>query len=94
MRSARDEARRRAQRDALQVLLPSAPEADLLRVALWEGEAGRDAWRQWHARVGDPVLAFARQHAAQKGLVPLLQVAARRNRLDLPPAFATYLRAA
>jgi hypothetical protein len=91
---ARAEARRRAQREALGVVLPEALERDLLRVALWEGEAGRAAYRHWQQRAGDPVLAFERTHAALKGLVPLLHVAARRNRLAVAPAFATYLRAA
>lgn len=85
---------RRAQRDALRVILPTELERDLLRAVLWQGAAGRDAWRRWHERVGDPALAFERQHAGLKGLVPLLHVAVGRNGVDVPPTFATYLRAA
>ena len=94
MRAGRDDARRRALRDALQVVLPTALETDLLRVVLWQGEPGSEAWRRWRERAGDPLLAFERLHAGLKGLAPLLYVAARRNRLEIPQAFGSYLRAA
>jgi hypothetical protein len=81
-------------RQALAAVLPSVPETDLVRSVLWEGEAGREAWRRWRERVGDPLPAFERLHAGLKGLAPLLHVAVQRNQLEIPPAFGSYLRAA
>jgi hypothetical protein len=81
-------------RSALRVLLPTEAETDLLRAILLSGDEGRKAWQQWQRRVENPLTAFERIHADQKGLVPLLHVAADRNGVKVDSAFASFLRAA
>jgi len=81
-------------RRALGVILPTETETDLLRAILHSGDEGRRAWQQWHRRVENPLTAFERIHSQQKGLVPLLHLAAVRNGVQVDPTFATFLRAA
>lgn len=81
-------------RSALRVLLPTHAETHLLRALLYSDDAGRRAWQQWQARVGDPLAAFKTVHREQKGLLPMLHLAVTRNAVDVEDGFASLLRAA
>lgn len=81
-------------RSAVRVILPTETETGLLRAILHSGEVGRRAWQQWHRRVENPLTAFERIHPDQKGLVPLLHLAADRNGVKVDASFSSFLRAA
>ena len=91
---AREAARRAAQRAALRAILPNEVETELLRAILWSGRRGREAWERLQARLGGLATGIDRLEPAQKGLLPLLHVAAIRDGIVLGSGDATYLRAA
>lgn len=82
---------RSAVRDALGVMLPTSAQTALLRAVLYRGEEGRRAWEDWLRCVVTPREAIGDE---QKGLLPLLYVAAARNRVEPDPEVASWLRAA
>ncbi|MGD9509364.1 MAG: nucleotidyltransferase family protein [Geminicoccaceae bacterium] len=92
--SAREAARRTAQRAALRAILPNKAETELLRAILWSGQRGREAWEGLRTRLGGLAAGIDRLEPAQRGLLPLLHVAALRNGIVLGSEDATYLRAA
>jgi len=82
---------RSAARDALRVLLPTSAQTALLRAALYRDEAGRRAWEEWRRDALTPREAVGEE---QKGLLPLLYLAAARNGVESEPEVASWLRAA
>lgn len=79
--------------DALSVILPTPDQTMLLRVCLWTGEAGREAWMKWHDRALNPKEALKKAEWA-KELLPLLYRSLEQNSIELDPSFRTYLRMA
>jgi len=80
-------------RGALGVILPSVAETCLLRSALYSGEEGRQAWRDWQRHVVNPLTAFAGERSGQKSLLPLLHAAVVRNSVEVEAAVGSWLRA-
>ena len=77
------------------LVLPSPAATGFLRACLLGGEAGRTAFDEWLARVGDPFAALRHGHWRLKTELPLLQAALRGNGSEPEdPAFRTHLRAA
>ena len=91
---AREAARQEAQRAALRAILPNEAETELLRAILWSGPPAREAWHRLQSTLGSLATGFDRLDPAQKGLLPLLHVAATREGIALGVGDATYLRAA
>lgn len=87
-------ARRAVLRSALDVIVPDAIEADLLRAILWTGVEGQEAWHRVRAQTGEAAFVVQRLQPAQKALLPLLHLASQRNRIALPRHDATYLHTA
>ncbi|MDN5939303.1 MAG: nucleotidyltransferase family protein, partial [Salinisphaera sp.] len=81
-------------RQALSVLLPTDADTHLLRAILYSGDAGRQAWRHWQHRAGDPLVAFERLPCEQKGLLPMLHRSVARNGVEVEADVASFLRAA
>jgi hypothetical protein len=78
----------------LKSLLPDARATELLRAMLLDGDAARDAWSRWRARVSDPMRALGEDTIMARPLLPLLYDSVRRNGLPVDDALATYLRSA
>lgn len=91
---AREVARQEAQRAALRAILPNEAETELLRAILWSGRPAHEAWHRLLARLGGLAVGFDRLDPAQKGLLPLLHLAATRGGIVLCAEDVTYLRAA
>jgi hypothetical protein len=80
---------------AIRSLAPAERETLLLRaVLLPERNAAREAWDDWRAEVGAPRAFFERNSTGLKGLLPVVQYAVQRHRLETDEAFAIYARAA
>jgi len=78
---------------ALSLLLPTDDQTLLLRACLWEGEAGRRAWRTWVARAGNARDALVDDREAMQGLVPLLFCSVQRNGAEIRKNLLPHLRA-
>ena len=79
---------------ALGAVLPTPEQTWLLRACLLEGEAGRDAWRAWHALAGDAKAAMVEDRWSVKRLLPALYVALRRSEAPVDATLMSYLRLA
>lgn len=75
-------------------VFPGESDTHLLRAALCQGAAARDAWQRWTETAGDPVRALGKDPRHVKALVPLLFANLRAQGVEVPPALATYARAA
>jgi len=73
---------------------PGESDTHLLRAALCDGPVAHDAWRRWIENAGDPVRALGKDPRHVKALVPLLFANLRTQGIPVPPALATYARAA
>ena len=80
--------------NALSITLPSPEQTWLLRACLYSGESGRQAWRVYDERVGDPTKAARKHRRGVKALAPSLLIALRRNGLVVDGSLLTYLRTA
>ncbi len=80
--------------DVLRVLLPDARDTLLLRACLLTGEEARLAWASWCEAVGDLRWAIESHPVVLKGLLPLLHLAAERNRFTAETLALTQIRAA
>lgn len=79
---------------ALEAVLPTPEQTWLLRACLLDGEAGRDAWRSWHALAGDAKRAMAEDRWSVKRLLPAVYVALRRNEAEADATLLSYLKLA
>ncbi len=80
--------------DALAAVLPTPEQTWLLRASLLDGEAGREAWRTWHAIAGDAKAAMVEDRWSAKRLLPALYVALRRNEATVDATLFSYLKLA
>jgi len=79
---------------ALAAVLPVPAQTWLLRACLLDGEAGREAWRAWHALAGDAKAAMVEDRWSVKRLLPALYVALRRNGVVVDATLLSYLKLA
>src|SRR5437667_12652827 len=79
---------------SLAVILPSHEDTQLLRAALLDEEASREAWRAWQRLVGDVKAAMSDDRRPVKRLLPLLFASLRRSGAEIDAALLPYLRLA
>lgn len=79
---------------AVRLALPTDASTAALRAALWEGEAGRDAFDRWVSLVGDPRDLPPGRRQALRELAPQLDEARRRHRVGVSGALGVLLHAA
>jgi Uncharacterised nucleotidyltransferase len=75
-------------------LLPTPEETLLLRACLWPGESGREAWKAWQDRVGDPIPLLRDGTESLKGLLPLIFAATRGHDVVVEATLQTCLHIA
>lgn len=81
--------------ETLAYVLPTPDQTLLLRACLQSGTAGREAWRVWRARAGEPKQVLREDGGGVRRLPPLLFAALRRNGIVEPDgALTTLLRTA
>ena len=79
-------------RPLLLSVLPSPDNTRLLKACLSSGLEASNAWEDWLNRVGNPKSWLERDYSGLKGLLPFIQHALTKNRIELSEEFRTYLR--
>ena len=79
---------------ALQTLLPSATEEQLLTACIADGPKAIRAWSTFIALAGDAKAYFEKNYAGLKGLLPFVESRLAANAIDAGKAFHTYARVA
>jgi len=79
---------------ALQTLLPSETEEQLLTACIADGPKAVRAWSTFIALAGDAKVYFERNDSGLKGLLPFVESRLAANAIDAGKAFHTYARVA
>ena len=81
-------------RKPLSLALPGKERTSLLRACLLSGDEGRDAWKAWLEKVGDPIAYLKKENEGVKGLLPLLFTKLAENGVEIEKTLQTSLRTA
>ncbi len=76
------------------IRLPTPEQTLLLRACLLSAAAARAAWAEWLEETADPIDSIRRDSDGLRRLLPLLLVAAKRNRFAIDGLLRTTLRTA
>lgn len=79
---------------ALAIIWPDEFRTSLLRACFRPAGDAEEAWRLFATKTGNPKPYFEHDQTGLKGLLPLVNGAARRNAFDLDAKLWTYLRSA
>ncbi len=74
-------------------ILPDRADTLLLRACLLDASNARAAWDAWSGLVGDPKVALETETRGLKGLLPLVDAAARAHGFPGPDGLGIYLKA-
>lgn len=74
-------------------ILPDRADTLLLRACLLDASRARAAWDEWRGLVGDPKVALETETRGLKGLLPLVDAAARAHGFPGPEGLSVYLKA-
>ena len=74
-------------------ILPDRADTLVLRACLLDASSARAAWDAWRGLVGDPKVALETETRGLKGLLPLVDAAARAHGFPGPDGLGIYLKA-